>query len=184
MRSVPIGLPIMLVLMLSLAGCSTAPQRTMGTPVRPEPQKPEPRRQTPVPPQPVDAVWKFEQSEQTCKATAANPALVLDVTASDERLQFLARAHTRPGLRRGANAPIDFTGTSGSWSASGRLTASHVISASQPMDEAAVGRVLVLLSGGTLQVGGLRSRLPQLRVPDAGTAGRVWFECVRRRLFP
>lgn len=183
MRSVSIGLPIMLMVM-SLAGCGTTPSPVTGVAVRLEPQKPEPSRQAPIPPSPVVAVWQFQEGGETCKATAANPALALDVAVSDDRLQLFARAHARPVLRRGAHAPIAFSGISGSWSAPGRLTASHVISASQPMDEAAVGRVLVLLSGGTLQVGGPHSRLPPLRVPDAGTPGRIWFECVRHRLFP
>ena len=184
MRSASAGLPIMLMVMLSLAECGPTPSPTAGPVTIPEPQKPEPPRQPSIVPQPVAAEWKFQESGEACKAAATNPALTLDVAVSDDRLQLLAHAHTRPALRRGAHAAISFSGTSGSWTAPGRLTASHVISASQPMDEAAVGRVLVLLSGGTVQVGGPHSRLPPLRVPDAGTAGRTWFECVRRRLFP
>jgi hypothetical protein len=184
MRSASAGLPIALMVMLSLAGCGTPPSPAAGPVVTPEPKKAEPPRQPSIAPQPVTAMWKFLESGEICKATATNPAVTLDVTVSDDRLLFLARARTRPALRRGSHTPIAFTGTSGSWTASGRLTTSHVVSASQPMDEAAVGRVLVLLSGGTLQVGGPHSKLPSLQVPDAGPAGRTWFECVRRRLFP
>jgi hypothetical protein len=184
MRSASAGLPIALMAMISLAGCDITPSPATGPVATPEPQKSEPPRQPSIAPQPVTAAWKFQQSGEICKATATNPALTLDVAVSDDSLLLLARAHIRPALRRGAHAPISFSGTSGSWTAPGRLTTSHVVSASQPMDEAAVGRVLVLLSGGSLQVGGPHSKLPSLRVPDAGPAGRAWFECVRRRLFP
>lgn len=184
MRFAPAGLPIILMIALSLAECAPTPPPVAESVAIPEPQKPKPPRQPPSTPEPVVATWKFQEDGESCKAAATNPALTLEIAVSDDRLELLAQAKMRPALRRGAHAAIAFSGGSGAWTASGRLTAAHVISASQPMGEAAVGRVLVLLSGGTVQVGGPHSRLPSLRVPDAGAAGRTWFACVRRRLFP
>ena len=45
-----------------------------------------------------------------------------------------------------------------------------------------VGRVLVMLSGGRLQVGRAGAGWPVLLLQASGAAGKLWFECVRRQL--
>jgi hypothetical protein len=130
----------------------------------------------------VGSVWNF-QAGDTCSATASNPALSLEVSASNSQLLLVLRASRRSQVSARATVPIAFTGPSGNWTVSG-VAAPGRISAASPMTEYAAGRILVLLDGGVIQARKLHNALPPLRIPSAGAPGRLWFECVRRQLFP
>jgi hypothetical protein len=84
----------------------------------------------------------------------------------------------------GRSVRIEFAGTAGNWTVSGHKSASHQVTAAQPMTEDQAGRILVLLEGGVIRVGRPNEGLPPLQVPNSGLPGRDWFECVRRQLFP
>jgi hypothetical protein len=84
----------------------------------------------------------------------------------------------------GRSVAIEFVGTSGTWTVTGRRAASHRVTASQPMTEDQAGQILVLLAGGVVRVGRANEGLPPLQVPNSGVSGRDWFECVRGQLFP
>jgi hypothetical protein len=166
-----------------LAGCET-------TPPVPEPIQVEPplRPVLVAPSSPrrvLGAVWSFTSKPDRCVASAANSALTLTLVAEEGRslsLELHARAAPEFGAGRPA-MPIAFAGQAGSWRVQGRPSSRGRILLAFPLDETSASRVLVLLSGGTLEAGRPESGLPLLLVPAAGPSGQVWFECVRRQLF-
>jgi hypothetical protein len=106
------------------------------------------------------------------------------VTASSSTLTLNARMGGGTPMPAGRSVTIEFAGTSGTWTVTGRKAASHRVVASQPMTEDQAGQILVLLGGGVVRVGRPNEGLPALQVPNSGVPGRDWFECVRRKLFP
>jgi hypothetical protein len=136
----------------------------------------------PVPPSPVASSWSFDSA--ACRARASSPGLSLEMTASGTELKVTVQKVGRPSLRANTDVPIAFTGRSGNWILAGHVTDGRRLVSASPMDEDAVSRALVLLSGGIVRLGGSRSGLSSLRIPDAGQPGRSWFDCVKQRLFP
>lgn len=124
----------------------------------------------------MTAAWTFEDDDGTCKAVATSPDAVLELTADRSAATVVVRY--KGATLRGA-APLRLSGPAGSWSLPGR-TVGRAVQASGTMDENAASRLLVLLSGGTLSVG----RAGGISLPNAGPAGKTWFECVRRQLLP
>jgi hypothetical protein len=131
----------------------------------------------------VTATWDFHAGD-VCTATAGNPDLALEITASASQLVLLARGGRDIAMPARHAVPIAFSGTSGSWTVMGHRAGPNRVIASRPMTDDDAGRILVLLEGGTVTGGARNDRLPRLRIPNGGASGRDWFECVRRRLFP
>jgi hypothetical protein len=180
MRSRTVGLALSAVLGIGLPACTTPPtvvpvvQQPPAAPPRPPPARPSP-------PASITSSWSF--NENACSAKASGSGLSLDVTASSTELSIVVHALRRVPLRANAGVRIAFIGRSGNWIVTGRLGHSRQIAAVTPLNEDAVSRVLVLLSGGVIRINNGRVGLPIVRVPDAGQPGRSWFECVKRRLF-
>lgn len=167
---------------LILAGCETT------TAPPPDPAAVTvPRRIAPATPRAIraaDAVWSFRTEGASCAASAAHPALTLTVAVRDGRT---VEVSLRPGAgvpaaRRRDGSDLVFSGPAGSWRARGRAGPARAIVLAQPLDEVAAGRILVMLEGGAIEVGGPGMGWPVLRLPPSGAAGRGWFECVRRQL--
>ena len=167
-------------MVLALADCASTPKPhvTPRPPPPPAPQPPPPA--TPVARGPIQAHWIFSGGG-ACTATAATALVSLDIVASQSDIAVSVRLSAYRGLPRKGTL-IDFTGGSGSWSVAAHGPSRHEATASEPMSEDAAGRVLVLLSGGTVRFGEPRDGLPALRVPAGGAPARLWFECVRRDL--
>jgi hypothetical protein len=163
-------------LLLSIAACEKPPAPVAV--VQPPPPAPLPTVR-----RPVTAAWHFHNGD-ICSASASGSVLALDVTASSSRLTLDARIGRGTPMPAGRSVAIEFAGTSGAWTVTGRKTASHRVIASQPMTEDQAGQILVLLGGGVVRVGRPNDGLPSLLVPNSGVPGGDWFECVRRRLFP
>jgi len=75
---------------------------------------------------------------------------------------------------------VRFSGPAGQWSIqgggpAGRLQAVFPL----PRNDAALGRILILLSGGTLAIGPSEAGLPILSLPESGAEGQQWFLCAR-----
>jgi hypothetical protein len=163
-------------LAMSLAACEKPPAPVVVVPP-PPPAPPPPTRQ------PVTAVWNFHGGD-VCTASAANSALALEVAASSSTLTMNARLGRGTPTPAGRSVTIAFSGSAGAWTVTGGKAASHRVMSSQPMNEDRAGQILVLLGGGVVRIGRPNEGLPPLEVPNGGTAGRDWFECVRRKLFP
>jgi hypothetical protein len=131
----------------------------------------------------VISTWSF-QAGDTCIATAGSPVLSLDIAVSRDTLELTARLPKSASVPTGRPAAIAFTGSSGNWTVTGHGGAGHRVVASQPMTEDQAGQILILLGGGIVKIGNRALDLPELRIPNGGSPGRDWFECVRRQLFP
>ena len=180
MRPVLAGLALWGSMAFLLSACQPPPKPVIAGP-EPAPSSVA-RHRPPVVVAPIDSAWTFQTGE-ICTATASNPLLSLDVSASNTQLQLVLHAARRFRLPAHADVAVGFTGPAGHWTIPGVATPGR-ITITDPMTEYAAGRVLVLLGGGVIQVRKVRSGLPPLRVPSAGAPGRAWFECVRQRLFP
>ena len=85
-------------------------------------------------------------------------------------------------LRSGAAVPLRFNGTAGSWRVVGRATGPRALTASLGSDAAALSHILVLLSGGLLEVGEAGTSLAALDISPSDRSGQVWFDCARRKV--
>jgi len=176
MRVALLKLVLPAVMVMSLAACEKPPAPVAVVPP-PPPAPPPPVRR------PVAAGWNFHSGD-LCTASASSSALALDVSASSSRLTLNARMGRSTPTPASRSVTIEFAGTAGTWTVTGRKAASHRVIAYQPMTEDQAGQILVLLEGGVVRVGRPNEGLPVLQVPNSGVPGRDWFECVRRQLFP
>ena len=159
-----------------LAGCAVEPAQEPTPPIVLQPSITEVLRPPPVIEKVMSATWTFEGGE-TCRATATGSGRTLALTADRVAATVALRFRAADALR-GA-MPLRLSGPAGSWNLPAR-TSGRTVWAARAMDEDAASRMLVLLSGGSLVAG----RLGGLKLPNAGEAGRAWFECVRRQLLP
>jgi hypothetical protein len=176
MRLVPSRLVLIGTIALSLASCERPPPPVVAPPLPPAPPAPVFHR-------PVTSTWSF-QAGDACTAAAGGGTLSLDIAVSRDTLEITAHLPKDLFVPVGRTAAIAFSGPSGSWTMTGLGAASRKVIASQPMTEDQAGRILILLGGGTIKIGSRSLGLPELRIPNGGTPGRDWFECVRRQLFP
>jgi hypothetical protein len=164
---------------LTLAGCQ-APKPAAEPPAaaaQPLPLPPSP----PSPPRAFAAAWSFA-GEPACTATAAHPAMSLQVDVDSEQATFTLHEVAGYPFPAAASTTITFTGTSGSWSVNGRNAGQRRIVAAEPTRAEQASRILFLLNGGTIQVGRAADGVPALKVPAAGPDGQAWFACVRQAL--
>ena len=106
----------------------------------------------------ITSSWSF--NEKACSANVSGSGLSLDITASGAELSIVVYTLRRVPLRENAGVRIAFAGRSGDWIMTGRLAHSRQIAAVIPLNEDAVSRVLVLLSGGSIRIGNGRAGLP------------------------
>jgi hypothetical protein len=184
--SCPVALVIVLtVSALFLTGCETitaqppdpADSVTATTPPRRAPHAANAQHA-------VDAIWSFRATERSCGAAATHQAVALTVAVRDGQAIEIA---VRPGAavqapRRRDGLHLVFSGPTGSWRTRARTSPDRAVVLAQQLDESAVGRILMMLEGGTIEVGGSGAGWPVLKLPPSGPAGRDWFECVRRQL--
>lgn len=164
-------------IVLALAACEKPTPPVVAAPPLP-PAPPPPIRR------PAAATWKFQTGGGVCTASAASRFVKLDVTASSKSVTLDARLGAGVATPSTKAVPIEFTGPAGTWTVTGHKAALRRVVASQPMTEDQAGQILVLLEGGIVRVGKPQQGVPPLQVPNGGVAGRDWFECVRRQLFP
>ena len=152
------------------------------------PPEPPPREATMAPPTPVlssparpilRAAWRFEQDATACIATAAAGRNALRITVRHRvPVQLsLSLADAAP-----LSARLRFAGTAGGWQVQAQRAATHLLAATLGSDDTALGRVLILLSGGTLEIGEAGQGLPAISLPPSGGEGQTWFDCGRDRL--
>ncbi len=125
--------------------------------------------------------WSWDITPDQCVATAAAARTSLKVTirrdAPIRLLLSLAEAPAgTPSLR------LRFKGAAGQWQAVGQVTPTRQIALTFSADETGLGRILVLLNGGTLTAGEPPQEIPPLAIPASGTEGQNWFDCARNKL--
>jgi hypothetical protein len=135
-------------------------------------------------PRAVDAIWSFRAAATSCAASAAHQAVTLTVAVRDgQEIEIALRPGAATRATRRRDGPhLVFSGPTGSWRARARTGSDRTVVLAQQLDEVAVGQVLMMLEGGTIEVGGSGAGWPALKLPPSGPAGRDWFECVRHQL--
>ncbi len=172
-----------LMLVIWLAGCAATPEPAI-VPDKIIPQMTLPTEPKPLLKRTVTTRWSFDAADDHCRATMTGAGASLEAAVTRSGGATIAlRATELTRLRRGSVVPMRLAGSAGAWTASGVVGRGIAVSKS-PMDEDAAGRILVLLSGGTVQAGLPRMNLPTLAIPSAGARGTTWFGCVRKQLLP
>ncbi len=125
--------------------------------------------------------WAFNTSGDECAAVAAAAGTSLLITVRrDAPIQLVVSlASPAHGL---ASVPLRFTGPAGAWQAAARQTAARQIAVPLGSDEAALSRVLVLLSGGVLEVGAPAQLIVSLVISASDAQGQAWFDCARGKM--
>ena len=174
-----IGRGAAVALLLALAACAHPPP----TPVVTSAPEPAPPPRAP-PKQPTHQVlrahWLFDARPDGCTARAAAGRVTLQVLvrpATPVRLVLTLASPSAP--KRGAK--LHFTGPTGYWQIAAKPAGKRQMEGDLGGDDTALGRVLVLLNGGVLQVGDPQQAMPSLAIPAGGAPGQAWFDCARRQ---
>ncbi len=158
-----------------LPACCAAP--------RPAPQPVEPAAEAPPPPPAhtarptLRAAWSFQTGPDACVALAKAGSASLQIAVRPEGL-----------IRLTMSLPVDapakpvahFSGPAGRWLIQGAHTGRRDVLFTLDRNAASLSRILMLLSGGALNLEPPGEDLPILLLPESGAGGQQWFACVRR----
>jgi hypothetical protein len=164
----------MFILLLALAPACCAPHHPAPKPAEPAPLPPPP----PAPPErPVlHATWSFQTGPNACLALARAGAANLRITV-----------HPEGPIRLTMSVPDDaptkpvahFSGPAGHWLLGGSHAVPREASFFLARDEVSLSRILMLLSGGVLNLEPSEDDVPILSLPASGAEGQEWFACAR-----
>jgi hypothetical protein len=182
-NSVPRACAILLAtLALCLAGCSKpepeAERHEAAVPAVAPAIQPPPR-------QVVRTSWTFSADKDECVAVAAAGGTALRVTVRRSAPIRLALSLAPPLEVRAfgrAAIPLRFTGPTGRWQVVAQQSGIRQLAVALGSDETALSRVLVLLSGGMLEVGEPGQANITLAVAPSDTRGQLWFDCARGKI--
>ena len=165
---------------LLLAGCAAQPP-----PVEKKLDEPAPVV-VPVAPRPprqvISTTWSFDNRTDECLAVAASGRTSLQVIVRRNAPIQLAISLPR-SLPPGKPAVVmRFSGPAGNWQINARRTGSRQLTADLGSDDTALSRVLVLLSGGLVEVGEQDQAIPSFGLAPSEASGRVWFDCARKSM--
>ena len=163
-----------LLLALSPACCTTTP---------PAPKPAESAREVLGPPAPraarpvLHAAWSFQTEPDACTAVAKAGATSLQISVRRQgpirlTMSVPGDAPAKPAAR--------FNGPAGRWLIAGSPAGRRQDLFTLARDETSLSRILMLLSGGTLNLEPPGEDLSILSLPESGAEGQQWFACVRR----
>ena len=165
----------MFVLLLALLpACCATPT--------PPPKPAEPAPEAQAPPQvhaarPVlRAAWSFQTGPDACVALARAGSAVLQIAVRREGLIRLTVS--LPGDAP-ARPVAHFSGPAGRWLVPGTHAGGREVLFTLDRNETSLSRILMLLSGGALNLDPPSQDLPILSLPESGADGQQWFACVR-----
>ncbi len=133
----------------------------------------------------VHASWTFTAGSDECVAVAAGGGTALRVTirrAAPINLVLSLTAQSEQRLAAHVAIPLRFTGSAGRWQVSAQPLANHQLNVTLGTGDIALSRVLVLLSGGVLDVQSPEQVILSMTVAPSDAAGQVWFDCARSKL--
>jgi hypothetical protein len=166
--------------MLFLVGCTPpAPPAEEGRREASVPAVPPLVRRAPS--QVVRTSWTFGASDEACTAVAAAAGASLLVAVHRDAPIRLVVSLASPALGS-VSVPLRFTGAAGAWQIVARQTAARQIAVALGSDETALSRVLVLLSGGVLEVGVPAQPIVSLAISPSDAQGQSWFDCARGKM--
>ncbi len=167
--------------LLFMNGCAPEPveEAAPELPLPPVPPPPPPRKPaTPT----IHTTWTFRTGGDDCAAEASAPGVSLQIAVQRNVPMRLSLMLQPVSLASRAAIPLRFNGAAGSWRVVGRATGSHVLAASLGSDAAALSHILVLLSGGLLEVGEAGTSLATLDISPSDRNGQAWFDCARSKV--
>jgi hypothetical protein len=124
----------------------------------------------------LHAAWSFHTGPDACVALARAGAASLQIEVRREGVIRLTLAlPAAPPDRPVAH----FSGPAGRWLVQGSHAGRRAAVFSLARNEASLGRILMLLSGGSLVLDPPDGDLPILSLPESGAEGQLWFTCVR-----
>jgi hypothetical protein len=159
-----------------LLGCTPAPEKTTQE-VAPLPVPPAP----PAPAPTLRTEWAFNTQNNQCVATAAAGATALRVTVRREA-PIRLDVTLAPQFTHDPIVPLRFVGPAGGWQVTAHQVGKTDLSVTLGSDNVALSHVLVLLSGGTLNVGMPPQAVVLLAIRPSDTSGQNWFDCAREKL--
>ena len=159
-----------------LLSCSKPPPEPT-----PEVEAPPPPPAKPAPVPILRAEWSFSAKSGECVAVAAAGATAMRVTvrrSSPIRLDVsLARQFAHDPV-----VPLRFAGPAGNWQVTAREAGKTTLAVTLGTDNSALSHVLVLLSGGTLNVGLPPNAVVTLAIRPSDVGGQNWFDCARDKM--
>jgi hypothetical protein len=130
----------------------------------------------------VRAAWTFRSSDTECVAVAAAGDTSLLVTIRRDAPIRLTVSLATPSAHGPSTLPLRFSGPAGAWQVSARRTAARQLAVTLGSDDTALSRVLVLLNGGTLDLGNPSQPILSLAISASDAQGQAWFDCARSKL--
>lgn len=159
-----------------LSGCTSPPKET-------KVEAPPPPEPTPPPPTPtLRAEWSFSAKGDECVATASAGVTALRVTVRRDTAIRL-NVSLAPQYDHEKAVPLRFAGPAGTWQVTAYQISATQLGVKLGSDNTALSHVLVLLSGGTLNVGLAPHAVVSLVIRPSDTSGQNWFDCAREKLF-
>ncbi len=138
-------------------------------------------RHVPTPPQ-IHTTWTFRSSDEECVAVAAAAGTsVLISIRRDAPIRLVVSLESQP-VHGSVTVPLRFTGPAGLWQVSARRTAARRFAVTLGSDDKALSRILVLLSGGMLELGQPAQPIVSLVISPSDAQGQSWFDCARGKM--
>ncbi len=160
--------------------------------IEPPPAPPVEVALLPVPPQPppqpahriLRLAWSFQTRADHCIATAAGDRAAVTITIRRSKgvnFHVALPASEASRIATRSLVKVRFGGPSGNWKLQASGDAKHGIDAPSAQDEVSLGRILILLGGGTLDFA-VPAGLPSLLIPPAGPEGQAWSDCAHSQM--
>jgi hypothetical protein len=130
----------------------------------------------------IHITWTFRSSDEGCVAVAgAAGTSVLITVRRDTPIRLAISLESQP-VHGPVTVPLRFTGPAGLWQASARRTTAHRFAVTLGSDDRALSRLLVLLSGGMLELGEPAQPIVSLAISPSDAQGQSWFDCARGKM--
>jgi hypothetical protein len=135
-----------------------------------------------VPNEVIRTTWTFRSNDEECIAIAAASGTSVQVSVRRDAPIRLVVALASAPVPRPVTAPLHFTGSAGSWQVTARRAGARQFTVALGSDDTALSRILILLSGGTLELGKPPQPIVSLSISPSDTQGQTWFDCARGKM--
>jgi hypothetical protein len=135
-----------------------------------------------VPNEVIRTTWTFRSNDEECTAIASASDSSVQVSVRRDAPIRLVVALSPAPVPRPVTVPLRFTGSAGSWQVTARRAAARQFTVALGSDDTALSRVLILLSGGTLELGRPPQPIVSLAISPSDTQGQTWFDCARGKM--
>jgi hypothetical protein len=142
---------------------------------------PLPPTARPAPVRSQRATWTFESGSEQCVASADAGAASVRVTVRrNAAAELLVSLATQVPA---SQVLLHFSGPAGDWQVQARRSAARTLGVTLGTDNTALSQVLVLLSGGTFDVGPAERPIASFVIAPSDARGQAWFDCARGMMF-